>query len=220
MPKKITFKEQVYEYLKKAIVKGDLIPGEIYSEQMFADKLNVSRTPVREAVLQLKNEALLEIFHNRGFSLKQLCYEDVKQVMQAQTVIEGYSIRYLTQHIRSAQGQQICPALDDCLRRAGDAVKDSQTYYEYVEACIAFHRQIVHFTKNTYFIKIFDMLQNRIAQAITASLTSHDHCQKILAEHKNLLSIIRTGDEQKAVQTFEAQMQAIEEIIQAHLAKK
>lgn len=219
MPKKTTFKEQVYEYLKKAIVKGDLIPGEIYSEQMFADKLNVSRTPVREAVLQLKNEALLEIFHNRGFSLKPLCYEDVKQVMQAQTVIEGYSIRYLTQHIRSTQDQQIYLALDDCLRCANDALKNHQTYYEYVEACIAFHCQIVHFTKNTYFIKTFDMLQNRIIQAITASLTSHDHCQNILAEHEKLLAIIKSGDEHNAVQTFETQMQAIEKIIQAHLTK-
>lgn len=219
MPKKITFKEQVYEYLKKAIVKGDLIPGKIYSEQMFADKLNVSRTPVREAVLQLKNEALLEIFHNRGFSLKPLCYEDVKQVIQAQTVIEGHSIRYLTQHIRSTQAQQICPTLADCLRRADNAIKNHQAYDEYIEACIAFHRQIVHFTKNTYFIKIFDMLQNRIAQAITASLASHDYCQNILAEHEKLLSIIKSGDEHNAVQTFEAQMQAIEKIIQAHLTK-
>ena len=54
MLKKVSYKDQIYQYLKEAIVKGELLPGEVYSEKQFADKLNVSRTPVREAVLQLK----------------------------------------------------------------------------------------------------------------------------------------------------------------------
>ena len=47
-------------------MKGELLPGEVYSEKQFADKLNVSRTPVREAVLQLKNDDLIEIFNFSG----------------------------------------------------------------------------------------------------------------------------------------------------------
>ena len=43
MINKTSYKDQVYEYLKSAIIKGDLQPGEIYSEQMFAERLNVSR---------------------------------------------------------------------------------------------------------------------------------------------------------------------------------
>ena len=90
MLQKVSYKEQIYQYLKEAIIKGDLKPGEIYSEQQFADKLNVSRTPVREAILQLKSEDLVEIYNNRGLGIKPLTEADLEQIIQARIAIENY----------------------------------------------------------------------------------------------------------------------------------
>jgi len=98
MLKKVSYKDQIYQYLKEAVVKGELLPGEVYSEKQFADKLNVSRTPVREAVLQLKNDDLIEIFNNRGFGVKATSPDDLRQILQARLAIEGYAVLCLANH--------------------------------------------------------------------------------------------------------------------------
>lgn len=216
MLKKISFKDQVYEYLKKAIVKGDLTPGEIYSEQMFADKLSVSRTPVREAVQQLKNEDLVEIFNNRGFGIKQIVYEDIKQIIQARIAIEGYSVRYLTEHIQSSEGQQALCKLIECMEREITFSSSEQGNYEFMEADIEFHRHIVKFANNIYFIKTFDMMQNRIEQVIVNSLSGSQRSLSALKEHEEILKYIQSGDVSNAVKAFETHMQITEQILKKY----
>lgn len=79
---RISLKAQVYEYLKQAIINGDLKIGEIYSEQYFADKLSISRTPVREAILQLQHENMVEVKANRGIIVKPLLLDEIKKSLK------------------------------------------------------------------------------------------------------------------------------------------
>ena len=79
---RISLKAQVYEYLKQAIINGDLKVGEIYSEQYFADKLSISRTPVREAILQLQHENMVEVKANRGIIVKPLLLDEIKKIIE------------------------------------------------------------------------------------------------------------------------------------------
>ena len=86
---RISLKAQVYEYLKQAIINGDLKVGEIYSEQYFADKLSISRTPVREAILQLQHENMVEVKANRGIIVKPLLLDEIKKIIETRLAIEG-----------------------------------------------------------------------------------------------------------------------------------
>ena len=88
---RISIKEQVYEYLKKGVVEGKLQPGMVYSEQMIADTLHVSRTPVREAIQLLRHENLVEVYSNRGFGVKDICAADIEEIIQARLALaSGY----------------------------------------------------------------------------------------------------------------------------------
>lgn len=206
MIKKISYKDQVYQHLKQLIVKGDLNPGEIYSEQMFANQLEVSRTPVREAILQLKHEGFVEIYNNRGISVKPISLDDINQILQARTAIEGYSVKYLTEHIHTVEGQKALQQMQNCLNETKNFLADNASHYKYMKADIEFHGIIVHFTQNTYFIKTVDQMRSKLEQITINSLTFKNRHKDALAEHQKIFQGICSGDGQKAESIFNEHM--------------
>lgn len=206
MLKKVTYKDQVYEYLKTAIVKGELQSGQIYSEQQFADLLKVSRTPVREAILQLKNEDLIKIYNNRGFGIKEISTEDVLQILQARTAIESYSIRYLIERIHTSQGKETLCELDACLERAVKLSKMEKDHYEFMKSDVEFHAILVRFTGNKYFIRIIDQMRTRMEQATVHSLALKNRHIQALVEHQQILAYIHQGNLTEAERAYEEHM--------------
>lgn len=211
--KKISFKDQVYEYLKKAIINGELKTGEIYSEQMFADQLNVSRTPVREAVLQLKNEDMLEVYNNRGIMVKPLLLEDVQKIIQTRLAIEGYSIRYLAQRIETSEAQAVLQQMQSCLEQEQTIPGQAPNVYEFMKSDVGFHGLIVRFTQNEYFVKTMDMLHSRLEKATVSSLKIKDRTAATLEEHQEIIRQIQSGDGEKAYEAFEYHMNTTAEIM-------
>lgn len=205
--KKITYKEQVYDYLKESIIKGDLQPGVTYSEQQFADLLEVSRTPVREALLQLKNEELIEIYNNKGFGIKAISLEEIQQILQARSAIEGYSVGYLTERVTSIEGQAILKELKRCLEKAEKLSTDLENHYAFMKADVEFHGIIISFTKNKYFIRLIEQMRTRMEQATVNSLTLKNRHIDALKEHQRIYSYIGTGNVQKAVKAYEEHME-------------
>ena len=210
---RVSLKDQVYQYLKKAIINGDLKTGEIYSEQMFATQLNISRTPVREAVLQLRHEDMLEIYNNRGIMVKPLLFEDVKKIIEARVAIEGYSVRHLTKNIHTPEAQEVVILLNTCLKLATKAVTDQYCYYDFMQADIDFHGLIVDFTKNEYFINTIQMLRSRIEKATVGSLKQGERMKIAIKEHEELFEIIKSGDDYGAYLSFEKHMQNTIEVM-------
>ena len=210
---RVSFKDQVYAYLKQAIVKGELKPGEIYSEQMFADRLSISRTPVREAVLQLKHENMLEIYNNRGIGVKPLLFDDARQIIQTRTAIEGYSIRYLAQRIADEEAQQVLQQLEECLEQEKAFTDQNCDIYEFMQSDVDFHGIIVRFAKNEYFIKTIDMMRARLEQATISSLQFKNRNAAALKEHWAILKCIRSGKADDAYAAFEQHMKITEDIM-------
>lgn len=209
---KISIKEQVYEYLKSAIVRGTLAPHTIYSEQMIADELQVSRTPVREAIQLLKHENLVEIYSNRGFGVKAISSEDIDEIIEARLAIEEFGIRRLVRDCRSEKGQTALDQLALCIEKTKEAAK-SHHQYEFSESDVAFHRLLVAFTENPYLMQVSDMIHTKQEQATVHSLYDTDRMAKAIREHECILTFLRAGDETGAVRAFEEHMQVTSEIL-------
>ncbi len=77
-----------YEYIKKEIICGNLLPGTIFEEKIVQEKLNVSRTPVREAVLRLSNEGYLTIIPRKGTIVSNISINDIKNIYEYRMIIE------------------------------------------------------------------------------------------------------------------------------------
>ncbi|KWX68976.1 GntR family transcriptional regulator [Mycobacterium sp. NAZ190054] len=88
----------VFRKLRGAILSGELQQGSLHSIYEFAEKYQVSRTPVREAVLRLADTGMVVIERNRGFRIRGLSVDDVRAVFEFRLVLETTSASYAAQH--------------------------------------------------------------------------------------------------------------------------
>ena len=202
MIKKISYKDQIYEHLKQAIIMGGMRTDEIYSEQMIADKLNVSRTPVREAVLQLRFENLVDVFSGRGFSVRPIHFFDVQQIIQARKAIESSSLRALIIGLDTREGKEILQQMEKCIKQDMPATLSDENNYEFMQADMEFHMLSVSFTGNEFFIQIMNMMRTRLEQAMFSSLNKQLRPIAAIDEHEKIFSAIRRCDTDTAIKSL------------------
>ncbi|MBC3536970.1 GntR family transcriptional regulator [Megasphaera hominis] len=212
---RISIKEQVYEYLKKGVVEGKLQPGMVYSEQMIADTLHVSRTPVREAIQLLRHENLVEVYSNRGFGVKDICAADIEEIIQARLAIEGFGVRLLARQYASAPAQDTRRQLQKTVEDMKKIKAGKKNHYLFTQADVSFHRLLVQFTNNPYLMQVSDMIQTKQAQATVHSLQEQSRMDQAVEEHERILSALATGEEEEAVHAFEYHMQVTRQILHA-----
>lgn len=86
-------KTAVYEKIKKRIIDGTLVPGLAINENEFAQDLNVSKTPVREALRQLEREGFVENIPGRGSAVTHISFQDVREIFELREIIECGAVK-------------------------------------------------------------------------------------------------------------------------------
>ena len=199
---RITLKEQVYAYLKKAIINEELKRGEIFSEQSVANDLNISRTPLREAILQLQQEKLLDIYPSRGFMIRPMSLEELKKILQVRVAIEGFSAMHLARNIQRADAQQVLAQLEDYLHFEESVLSNPEKSYEFMDSDVSFHLHIINYTNNEYFVSTIETLRSRVERAINKTLQVRGRMGHGLKEHQAIFDCIKKGDEYGAFLAF------------------
>jgi len=95
IPRAKSLKERAYDVLKDLIFAGKLEPGTLYNESRLAAKLGVSRTPVREALLELSREGMMYFIPGKGIMVEKITAEQVRDVYEVRRLIEGYIIKQI-----------------------------------------------------------------------------------------------------------------------------
>lgn len=93
MEKFKTLKDHVYDYIAEHIRDGSIQPGQRINENVICENLSISRTPVREALIQLSAEGILDSQTRKGFTIKPMTEEDIRQIYQVLGVLDGYSAK-------------------------------------------------------------------------------------------------------------------------------
>ncbi len=213
MINKVSFKDQVYQYLKSGIIKGELKTGEIYSEQQIATRLEVSRTPVREAVIRLVNEGMLEVLSNRGWTVRPVAAEDIQEIIQARIAIEGYCVRYLARHYSEAFGQDYLARLKACQAASERFALDENSHYEYMKADTDFHSLLVESTGNSYLLKLSNQMRAKVEQATYNSLNLNSRSAMACFEHQEILKQLMVGNEEAAIRAFMLHMEKTAQVL-------
>lgn len=91
--KPLTLRERIVEFIKDAIVKGDLRPGERVPEQEIAESFGISRTPIREAFRQLESEGFITVTPRKGAVVSPITDKDVSEFYTIKSLLEGYAAR-------------------------------------------------------------------------------------------------------------------------------
>jgi DNA-binding GntR family transcriptional regulator len=152
----ISAREKTYEYLKTNILSGHFIPGERLAEEHLAEELGVSRTPVREALHKLEQEGLIEPLESRGFCVPHDSLDEIEDLFDIRTVLEGYTLKIICERITDEQMamlEEIIEKADDALRRKriDEVFQWNTQFHDTLHSLVAdkrrFHSLIVNMRK-------------------------------------------------------------------------
>ena len=189
-----TLKESIEEIIRRALISGEMRPGEIYSANKLATELQVSNSPVREAMMSLDNSGLLERVRNRGFRVVALTEEDKREVYELRLHVEVDAIRRVAE-------RGVTPDQAEHLRRMSQETVNlvEAPLVDYLEADQQYHLALIDLLGNKRWREIVENLrdQSRVNGYYTF-LEDNDHIVHSAQEHQRITHAVINGEPELA----------------------
>ena len=181
--------EKVYHRLREGILAGQYAEGEALTELGVAKELNVSRTPVREALRQLELEELVELRPNRGAIVKGISADDIRDIYEIRSVIESMAAGRAAEEASEEELDSLEETLD-----LTQFYLDRKNYDKLKEMDGQFHQQLYEMCKSRMLRHILADLHNYVGRTRGASLKTEGRAQASIMEHRAILEALRAGD--------------------------
>lgn len=175
--------------VRRSIVEGDLALGEPLSERQLAEDLGVSKTPVREALAQLRLEGLVRIYPQRGAFIFSFSAREVIEMCELRLTLEAAALRFAFERNRGKllDGLRQCVAAMEKARAARDV-------RAYLTADTAFHDVFFKTCGNTYLADTYALYAGKIASLRTHLAAKPMHTERSFEEHRDIVANIAEGD--------------------------
>lgn len=187
--------------IRARIMDGTFSPGSQIGEAQLAARLNVSRGPVREALQRLIQEGLLVSRRNRGVCVISLDEEDIRDVYLARKVIEQESATILMRREDEAAIGQLGETVDRM-----SAAAEKHEWPELADSDLEFHETLVRSSRSKRLQRMFGTLLAEARICLSTLESAYPVHQRLVREHKEILSAIRCGDEQRTLELIEAHL--------------
>lgn len=186
--------ESVYKRLADHIVFGYFKPGQRLTEEGLAEVMQVSRTPVREAMVRLEQEGLIDMSSRQGAMVRALGFTESQHVYEVRAVLEGLAARLAAEHITP---EKIC-AINNELRASLEDIKHDDER-NLIQHNNRFHDVIVAAAENPLLKKTIHPLRAQInLLRITLWSKAPQRVNQTLKEHEEIYEAIAAGDEKLA----------------------
>ncbi|MDN3264670.1 GntR family transcriptional regulator [Streptomyces sp. CSDS2] len=185
-----SYRERVADALRAALIAGELRPGEVYSAPSLAARFGVSATPVREAMLDLAKEGLVDTVPNKGFRVTVVSDRQLDEYTQIRALIEIPTVAALARTADRVSLEALRPAAREIVAAAaaGDLIA-------YIEADTRFHLGLLALAGNAHLVEVVADLRGR---SRLYGLTALVRAGRLLAsaeEHLELLDALLERDE-------------------------
>ncbi|MCX5203587.1 GntR family transcriptional regulator [Streptomyces sp. NBC_00237] len=186
-------RDQVANALRAALIAGELRPGSVYSAPGLAADFGVSATPVREAMLDLAREGLVEPVRNKGFRITEVSERDLDQYTEIRALIEVPVVGRIT---RTATREEL-----EALRPVALEIVASARKHDligYLEADRRFHLTLLGLAGNERLVETVGDLRKRSRLYGLTRLDERNELLPSAEEHLELLDLMLTGDAEAA----------------------
>ena len=189
MSEYLPLRDVVFNTLRHAILKGELEPGERLMEIALAQKLGVSRTPIREAIRKLELEGLVVMVPRKGAEVADITEKDLRDVLEVRTALEELSIELAMKNMND----------DDCkqLTEANKLfAKDSEgdDLIKIAEADVAFHQLIYMATGNKRLIQMINNLREQMYRYRLEYIKDKSTHARLVDEHNRIIDAMVKND--------------------------
>ena len=215
----LPLRDVVFNTLRKAILKGELKPGERLMEIALAERLGVSRTPVREAMRKLELEGLVVMIPRRGAQVANITEKDLNDVLEVRMALENLSIENACARMTEEQLDELWKAA----RNFEDTMAEGNLV-RLAEADVAFHEIIYKASDNKRLIQVLNNMREQIYRYRVEYLKEGETRDLLVKEHEELTRAIKERDVERAKQLsfqhIENQRMAIMRSIEAENAER
>ena len=189
----LPLRDVVVNTLRKAILRGELKPGERLMEIQLANKLGVSRTPIREAIRKLELEGLVLMIPRKGAEVAQITEKNMQDVLEVRKALEELSVQLACERITPEQVEEMKMAAEDFRKvlKSGDVTKIA-------EADVKFHDIIFAATNNQRLITLLNNLREQMYRFRVEYLKQKECYPQLLEEHDKLIALISGGEVEEA----------------------
>lgn len=203
----LNLRETVLERLQTAIVTGELSEGEMVSAPSLGQKMGVSATPVREAMMDLVREGLVETVKNKGFRVTGMSDKDLDDLTEVRLLLEPSALRLVAKNIPESAFEELVALADTCLEAAqrGDVS-------EYLRSDREFHTLILSYTGNEQLVELSTSLRRRTRFYGIETLAKDGRLANSAQEHHELLDLLRKGDAAGAEQLMHSHIKRSREL--------
>lgn len=181
--------EATFQTLKSLLVEGKISPGSKLNERELAERLNVSRTPIREAIRRLAADGLVELIANRGAIAVQLSIDDVIHTFDVIAELEGYSGELAAKNISDSTLSELEALQYEMM--ASYARRDLSSYYK---LNLRIHRLINQAANNPVLATLFSQVNSRIEALRFRSNQDGVKWEKAVEEHQEMLDALKARD--------------------------
>jgi len=185
--------KMAYEAIRKSILSGQWKIGELYNEKAIAADLGISRTPVREALLELASQDLIIFLPRRGLMVNRFTRRDVDEIFEVRKAIEMAAVEKIT--IASPPFDLF--EIEESLLNQRKAAK-YRDYLAFLEADRLFHTSFSELTNNRRIIAILDNIRDMIHVMGAKALALEGRALEVIEEHQVIFEAVKKGDSEEA----------------------
>lgn len=191
----LPLRDVVFNTLRQAILTGELKPGERLMEIHLANKLGVSRTPIREAIRKLELEGLVTMIPRRGAEVAQITEKSMNDVLEVRRAMDALCVELACDRITPEELEQLKEACD-----AFEAAVKTRDVKKIAQADVALHDIIVRATGNQRLIQLVNNLSEQMYRYRFEYIKDSSQHERLVEEHRIIYQSIVQKDKETASQ--------------------
>lgn len=193
----LPLRDVVFKTLRQAILRGELKPGERLMEIQLANKLGVSRTPIREAIRKLELEGLVLMIPRKGAEVAEIREKGLRDVLEVRKALEELSVQLACDRITQ---EQICE-LEKAAEEFG-RVSKYEDVTEIAQADVRFHDVIYQAADNQRLMQLLNNLGEQMYRYRVEYLKNAAVYGRLIGEHEELIRYIKSHEKEMAVKSI------------------
>lgn len=204
-------REKAYAYLRENVLTDPELQGRFLNEQELAADIGVSRTPVREALLLLVSDGLVELIPQRGAYVPAVTGREISELMELRGILESYAARLVI-----AEGLVPAEQMRDTLQQQAQIPNndDPEDAREFIRLDTLFHQQLIDAAGNELISRTYSKLHVRqILVGVSALFRTGGRRQAVCTEHQDILDALVAGDAARAQEAIDHHLAVTRDIL-------
>lgn len=184
-----TLREQIVFSLRESIIRGDLEPGQKLTEPVLAEKLGISRTPIREAFRQLETEGFLTVVPRKGAMVSDLSRKEIEDFYEIKSVLEGYASRIAAERITEKDIAKLTK-----INNQLEILAKNDDVEAFFKKNNEFHSVFINICDNDKLLDIWDNLIRRFVRFRLQALSVPGRLMNSVKQHRDIINALSKRD--------------------------